>query len=85
MDKILSDGTVITKAKFWRTTCKQCGKEMPKDIIMNGGKFCNKLCRRNWTSKRHPPKHRYINVSNEIDEQDGNFNNEEDFQNQDRY
>ena len=45
MDKILKDGTVLTKAKFWRTTCKNCGIEMDKSIIMNGGKFCKKGCR----------------------------------------
>ena len=45
MDKILSDGTVLKKARFLRTTCKQCCKELPKDVIMREGKFCNKSCR----------------------------------------
>jgi hypothetical protein len=56
MDKILSDGTVLTKARFWRTTCKQCRKELPKSVIMNEGKFCNKLCRFNWNRISHKVK-----------------------------
>lgn len=51
MDKILKDGTILTKAKFWRTTCKQCRKELEKNIIMQEGKFCNKKCRINWQKK----------------------------------
>jgi len=64
MEKILSDGTVLEKARFWRTTCKACRKELPKSIIMNEGKFCNKLCRRNWTDKKHKPKSRYVDMPN---------------------
>ena len=59
MDKILSDGTVLTKARFIRTTCKSCRKEMPKSIIMSGGNFCNKLCRSLWNKKSHKPRPKY--------------------------
>jgi len=57
MEKILSDNTVLTKAKFWRTTCKQCQKEMPKSIIMNEGNFCSKECRNAWNAKKRKPKY----------------------------
>ena len=51
MDKYLSDGTVLTKSRFWRTTCKHCRKELPKEIIVSEGKFCSKLCRQSWNTK----------------------------------
>ncbi len=65
MDKILSDGTILTKARFIRTTCKQCRKEMPKSVIMSGGNFCNKSCKRDWNNKKHTPKRLF--VTSEID------------------
>lgn len=49
MEKILKDETVLTKAKFIRTTCKNCNKELPKSVIFSGGKFCNKKCRKQFT------------------------------------
>ena len=59
MEKILSDGTVLIKARFIRTTCKQCRKEMPKSIIMSGCNFCNKSCRNLWNKVSHKSKPKY--------------------------
>ena len=42
---MLSDGTIFKKAKFWRTLCKYCYHELPKNVIMNEGEFCDKECR----------------------------------------
>ena len=66
MDKILSDGTVLTKAKFWRTTCKSCRKEMPKSIIMSGGNFCNKSCRASFNPRK--PKRLYPVIDEDAEE-----------------
>ena len=69
MNKILADGTILTKARFTRTTCKQCRKEMPKSIIMSGGNFCNKLCRRDWNNKKHIPKRLFATSEFDPDEE----------------
>ena len=42
MNKTLSDGTVIEKARFIRTTCKYCGKELSKGSIFGGYSWCDK-------------------------------------------
>ncbi len=56
MDKMLKDGTVLTKARFIRTTCKNCSVEMDKSIILNGGKFCKKKCRIEFIRKNKKKK-----------------------------
>lgn len=51
MDKLVN-GRVYHKAKFLRTTCKNCGKELSHDKIMQGYKWCNKKCRSLWLQKQ---------------------------------
>lgn len=70
MDKILKDGTIITKARFRRTTCKNCGIELEKSIIFAGGKFCGRKCRKAFKprkKKRHTFCHNKIDDINDID------------------
>lgn len=43
MDKIVN-GVIYTKARFLRTTCKNCGKQLSNDSIERGYKWCNKAC-----------------------------------------
>lgn len=57
MDKIVN-GITYTKARFLRTTCKKCGKELSHSQIMQGSKFCNKQCR----MKYKAPKKKYVSV-----------------------
>jgi len=46
VEKKLTDGTIYKKARFLRTTCKYCGKELTKDLINNNYKWCNKKCKK---------------------------------------
>jgi endogenous inhibitor of DNA gyrase (YacG/DUF329 family) len=52
MDKIVN-GTVYKKARFLRTTCKTCGKQLTKDLINNNYSWCNKKCRAIWISRNN--------------------------------
>jgi len=54
--KVLRDGTVYERARFLRTTCKCCGRELSKEQINGNQKFCNKNCRTIFT-RRHNKKY----------------------------
>ena len=56
MEKIIN-GRVYRKAKFLRTTCKNCRKTLPNEVIDKEGKFCDKMCRRIFQNKQNK-KHR---------------------------
>ena len=51
MDKTVN-GITYKKAKFLRTTCKNCRKDLPHKIIMKEGKFCNKKCNQLFQNKQ---------------------------------
>ncbi len=51
MNKTIN-GKTYTKAKFLRTTCKNCRKDLPTEVIDREGKFCNKPCNRAFQAKQ---------------------------------
>ena len=51
MDKTIN-GIVYKKAKFLRTTCKYCGKELNHGLILQDKKFCNKTCNNKYSQRR---------------------------------
>lgn len=50
MDKLV-DGILYTKAKFLRTTCKNCRKQLSKEFINNHSNFCSRICRVSFVRK----------------------------------
>lgn len=57
MDKTLKDGTIYHNAKFLRTTCKYCGKQLTKELINNGYYFCDKLHKKLFVRRSNNKKH----------------------------
>lgn len=45
------NGITYTKARFLRTTCKNCGKALSHSSIVSGYKWCNKKCNIAYKSK----------------------------------
>lgn len=52
MDKTIN-GITYRKAKFLRTTCKYCGKELSHDKIMSGYSWCNKKHKKLWIQRQN--------------------------------
>ncbi len=70
MDKIVN-GRIYKKARFLRTTCKACGKELSHCSIMSGYGWCNKKCKQLWIQKQNKKPHKMytpIETDNESDE-----------------
>lgn len=59
MDKII-DGKLYKKAKFLRTTCKNCRKVLPIEIINKEGKYCNKGCKKAFIQKNNKKTKKYF-------------------------
>ena len=67
MEKVV-EGVVFKNARFLRTTCKNCGKDLSLNQVKQEKKWCNKEC--NVAFQRKKKKYNYVpnNHSNDLDD-----------------
>jgi len=66
MDKIV-EGVVFKKARFLRTTCKNCGKDLSLAQVKQEKKWCSKECNALFQKKKHK-KRKYIFHEPDLDD-----------------
>ena len=62
MDKIV-EGVLFKKARFLRTTCKNCGKSLTLKQVKKEKKWCSCECNLLFVKKKHKKKTKYINIT----------------------
>ena len=68
MEKIV-EGVVFRKARFLRTTCKNCGKDLTLNQVKQEKKWCSKKCNVDFQRKNSKRKTKHKASNNNVQEQ----------------